>query len=206
LIFNKKKKSIRNALIISLNFEIKTGELVASNFLFFRFYIKKSSVYELFFILKVVGQVGSGKSTLLSGFLGELHKSKGSININGTTAYVPQQAWIQNITLKENILFGKQVNETFYEQVLESCALKSDLSILPAGDKTEIGEKGINLSGGQKQRVSLARSVYSDLDIYLLDDPLSAVDAHVGKHIFESVIGPNGILKRKVNIIIICKL
>ena len=147
----------------------------------------------------MVVQVGSGKSTLLSGFLGELHKLKGTINISGSTAYVPQQAWIQNVTLKDNILFGKELNDRLYDQVLESCALKSDLSILPAGDKTEIGEKGINLSGGQKQRVSLARSVYSDSDIYMLDDPLSAVDAHVGKHIFESVVGPNGILKGKVS-------
>ena len=83
--------------------------------------------------------------------------------------------------------------------MITSCALKTDLDILPAGDLTEIGEKGINLSGGQKQRISLARSVYTDTDIYILDDPLSAVDAHVGKHLFEKVIGPDGMLKKKVN-------
>lgn len=85
---------------------------------------------------------------------------------------------------------------------MDACALKTDLSILPAGDETEIGEKGINLSGGQKQRVSLARAVYTDADIYILDDPLSAVDAHVGKHIFDALIGPKGLLKNKVNYII----
>jgi ABC-type multidrug transport system fused ATPase/permease subunit len=146
--------------------------------------------------------VGSGKSSLLSGFLGELHKINGNININGSLGYVPQQAWIQNVTLRNNILFGKALDDSFYNQVLDGCALKSDLSILPAGDLTEIGEKGINLSGGQKQRISLARAVYSKVDIYLLDDPLSAVDAHVGKHIFDSVVGPNGLLKGKTRIFV----
>ena len=109
-----------------------------------------------------------------------------------------QQTWIQNATLKNNILFGKSFVDKNYKKVIESCALVTDLGILPAGDKTEIGEKGINLSGGQKQRISLARAVYNDAEIYLLDDPLSAVDAHAGKHIFDSVIGPEGILKKKV--------
>ena len=113
-----------------------------------------------------------------------------------------QQAWIQNTTLKDNILFGKEFDLQLYNRVIEACALKADLDILPAGDQTEIGEKGINLSGGQKQRVSLARAVYNDADIYMLDDPLSAVDAHVGKHIFEQVISDTGILKGKVNVIL----
>lgn len=117
--------------------------------------------------------MGCGKSSLLSGLLGEMHKSNGEINVNGSTAYVPQQAWIQNTSLKNNILFGKNYDEAFYQQVLGSCALLPDLGILPAGDQTEIGEKGINLSGGQKQRISLARSVYTQADIYALDDPLS---------------------------------
>nr|QUF59451.1 ATP-binding cassette transporter Abcc1-6-2 [Brachionus angularis] len=150
-------------LLENLNFEISKGELIA-----------------------VVGTVGCGKSSLLSGFLGEMHKFQGTINVNGTTAYVPQQAWIQNTTLKNNILFGQRYEEEFYNKVLSSCALLTDLSILPAGDQTEIGEKGINLSGGQKQRISLARSIYTQCDIYALDDPLSAVDAHVGKHIFDN--------------------
>ncbi|XP_062705317.1 multidrug resistance-associated protein 1-like [Aedes albopictus] len=142
----------------------------------------------------VVGSVGTGKSSLISALLGEMEKVKGSVNTDGTIAFVPQQAWIQNATLRENILFGKTYNAQKYDRVLDVCALKPDLEMLPGGDTTEIGEKGINLSGGQKQRVALARAVYADAEIYLFDDPLSAVDAHVGKHIFEKVIGPEGIL------------
>ncbi|XP_053694450.1 multidrug resistance-associated protein 1-like [Sabethes cyaneus] len=142
----------------------------------------------------VVGSVGTGKSSLISALLGEMEKTKGSVNTDGRIAFVPQQAWIQNATLRENILFGKVFDAQKYDRVLESCALKPDLAMLPGGDATEIGEKGINLSGGQKQRVALARAVYADADIYLFDDPLSAVDAHVGKHIFEKVIGPQGML------------
>lgn len=148
-------------------------------------------------MIAVVGSVGSGKSSLLSSVLGEMNKFRGRINVNGTLSYVPQQAWIQNATVKDNILFGKEFDKKFYEKVVTCCALKPDFNILAAGDLTEIGEKGINLSGGQKQRISLSRAVYSDTDIFLLDDPLSAVDAHVGKQIFDSVIGPNGILKEK---------
>lgn len=142
----------------------------------------------------VVGGVGTGKSSLISALLGEMEKVSGSVNTDGSIAYVPQQAWIQNATLRENILFGKAFNQKKYDQVIECCALRPDLEMLPGGDNTEIGEKGINLSGGQKQRVALARAVYADADIYLFDDPLSAVDAHVGKHIFEKVIGPDGML------------
>ncbi|KAL1397170.1 hypothetical protein pipiens_009960 [Culex pipiens pipiens] len=142
----------------------------------------------------IVGSVGTGKSSLISALLGEMEKIKGTINTDGSIAFVPQQAWIQNATLKENILFGRAFNAQKYDQVLECCALKPDLEMLPGGDSTEIGEKGINLSGGQKQRVALARAVYADAEIYLFDDPLSAVDAHVGKHIFEKVIGPQGML------------
>lgn len=94
------------------------------------------------------------------------------------------------------------MNRTLYDRVIEACALTPDFKMLPAGDQTEIGEKGINLSGGQKQRVALARAVYNDSDNYFLDDPLSAVDAHVGKHIFENVIGPNGVLKKKTRILV----
>ncbi|XP_073071631.1 multidrug resistance-associated protein 1 isoform X6 [Manis javanica] len=120
----------------------------------------------------------------------------------GSVAYVPQQAWIQNDSLRENILFGRQLQEQHYKTIIEACALLPDLEILPSGDRTEIGEKGMNLSGGQKQRVSLARAVYCDSDVYLLDDPLSAVDAHVGKHIFENVIGPRGLLKSKTRLLV----
>uniref|UniRef100_A0A8C3UU77 ABC-type glutathione-S-conjugate transporter n=1 Tax=Catharus ustulatus TaxID=91951 RepID=A0A8C3UU77_CATUS len=134
-------------------------------------------------LVAVVGPVGSGKSSLVSAMLGEMENIKGHINIQGSLAYVPQQAWIQN-------------------QVIKACALLPDLKLLPAGDQTEIGEKGINLSGGQKQRVSLARAVYSDADIYILDDPLSAVDAHVAKYLFEQVLGPKGLLQKKTRILV----
>ncbi len=115
---------------------------------------------------------------------------------------MPQQAWIQNATVKNNILFNLDYNESKYLNVIEACSLKHDLKIMPAGDLTEIGEKGINLSGGQKQRVSLARSIYSSADIYLLDDPLSAVDSHVGRNIFDLAIGPNGLLNNKTRLFV----
>ncbi|XP_069785764.1 ATP-binding cassette sub-family C member 3 isoform X2 [Narcine bancroftii] len=153
-------------------------------------------------LVAVVGHVGCGKSSLVSALLGEMEKQKGKVAIQGSVAYVPQQAWIRNASLKDNIVFGEPLNEEKYHQVLEVCALTSDLNVLPDGDQTEIGEKGINLSGGQKQRVSLARAVYSDMDIYLLDDPLSAVDAHVAKHIFDKVIGPEGALKGKTRVLV----
>lgn len=121
--------------------------------------------------------------------------SDGHINTRGSIAYVPQQAWIQNGTLKYNIEFGHQIDAAKYQKVLEACALVPDLKMLPGGDMTEIGEKGINLSGGQKQRISMARAVYAEGDLYLLDDPLSAVDAHVGAHMYEKVIGAKGLLK-----------
>uniref|UniRef100_A0A4W4G3P7 ATP-binding cassette, sub-family C (CFTR/MRP), member 2 n=1 Tax=Electrophorus electricus TaxID=8005 RepID=A0A4W4G3P7_ELEEL len=153
-------------------------------------------------LVAVVGAVGSGKSSLISALLGEMHSLSGSINVKGSVAYVPQQAWIQNATLKDNILFGSELNEQKLQRVVEACALEPDLELLPGGVQTEIGEKGINLSGGQKQRVSLARAVYSSADVYLLDDPLSAVDSHVGKHLFERVIGPEGLLKDKTRILV----
>ncbi|KAM9837505.1 ATP-binding cassette sub-family C member 3 isoform 2-T2 [Aulostomus maculatus] len=153
-------------------------------------------------LLAVVGHVGCGKSSLISALLGEMEKLEGEISIRGSVAYVPQQAWIQNATLRDNILFGKPYNEQKYRCVLEACALTPDLDVLPGGDMTEIGEKGINLSGGQRQRVSLARALYSDAEVYLLDDPLSAVDAHVAKHIFDNLLGPEGALMGKTRILV----
>uniref|UniRef100_A0A6Q2X8M6 ATP-binding cassette, sub-family C (CFTR/MRP), member 3 n=1 Tax=Esox lucius TaxID=8010 RepID=A0A6Q2X8M6_ESOLU len=153
-------------------------------------------------LLAVVGHVGCGKSSLISALLGEMEKQEGDISIRGSVAYVPQQAWIQNAILRDNILFGKAYNEPKYRSCLEACALTPDLEVLPGGDMTEIGEKGINLSGGQRQRVSLARALYNEADVYLLDDPLSAVDAHVAKHIFDQVIGPEGVLKGKTRILV----
>uniref|UniRef100_A0A8B9MWC4 ABC-type glutathione-S-conjugate transporter n=1 Tax=Accipiter nisus TaxID=211598 RepID=A0A8B9MWC4_9AVES len=154
-------------------------------------------------LLAVVGQVGAGKSSLLSALLGELEKTDGFfLQREDTAAYVPQQAWIQNASVEDNILFGKEMNETWFNRVIDACALQPDLESFPAGQKSEIGEKGINISGGQKQRVSLARAVYQKASIYLLDDPLSAVDAHVGQHIFEHVLGPNGLLKDKTRVLV----
>ncbi|WAR30094.1 MRP1-like protein [Mya arenaria] len=149
-------------------------------------------------LIAVVGPVGSGKSSLISACLGEMEKLSGQVSLRGKIAYVPQEAWIQNMTLRDNILFGKRHQEKKYRKVLDSCALLPDLEILAGGDMTEIGEKGINISGGQKQRVSLARAVYNNADVYFLDDPLSAVDSHVGKHLFKKVIGNEGLLKHKL--------
>ncbi|KAK1802156.1 hypothetical protein P4O66_021827 [Electrophorus voltai] len=120
--------------------------------------------------------------------LPKMHLQSGSVSANGTFAYVSQQAWIFHGTVQDNILMGEPFDQNRYDSVIHACSLKPDLAILPYGDQTEIGERGLNLSGGQKQRVSLARAVYSNRDIFLLDDPLSAVDAHVGKHIFEECI------------------
>ncbi|KAG1678443.1 Canalicular multispecific organic anion transporter 2 [Nymphon striatum] len=172
-------------------------------------------------LIGVVGQVGSGKSSLLSAVLGEMHLQEGRVNVNvvespevtpraglhrceseGSIAYAPQQAWILNATVRENILFDSHFNGQKYQDILNKCALEADLQIFAGGDLTEIGEKGINLSGGQKQRVSLARAVYNDADIYLLDDPLSAVDSHVGKYLFDNVIGNNGILHNKTRLLV----
>ncbi|XP_014278687.1 multidrug resistance-associated protein 1 [Halyomorpha halys] len=153
-------------------------------------------------LVAVVGAVGCGKSSLISAFLGEMCKISGRVNTRGSIAYVPQLAWIQNCTLQDNILFGKTLDSKKYHKVINACALKKDLEMLPGGDQTEIGEKGINVSGGQKQRISLARAVYADCDVYFLDDPLSAVDSHVGKHIFENAIGPNGVLRNKTRLLV----
>ncbi|KAI8983684.1 multi drug resistance-associated protein MRP [Pilobolus umbonatus] len=150
----------------------------------------------------VVGRVGAGKSSLISALLGDTVKTKGQVILRGSVAYVPQQPWIMNASLKDNIVFGHRWDPDFYNKVIEACSLKTDIAILSGGDQTEIGERGINLSGGQKARVSLARAIYARADIYLLDDPLSAVDAHVGRHIFNHVIGPNGLLQNKARLLV----
>ncbi|CEF71103.1 ATP-binding cassette sub-family C member 8 [Strongyloides ratti] len=153
-------------------------------------------------LVMIIGKVGSGKSSLLSGILKEMSILSGMIKVNGLIAYFPQQAWIQNMSLRDNILFCNDFNYKLYQKVVECCALVPDINILPNGDQTEIGERGINMSGGQKARISLARAVYSNSDIYLLDDPLSAVDCHVGKHIFDKVLGNYGILKNKTRVLV----
>ncbi|XP_070166360.1 ATP-binding cassette sub-family C member 5-like isoform X2 [Polyergus mexicanus] len=139
-------------------------------------------------LVGICGHVGSGKSSLLLAALGQLRMTKGHILREGTCAYVSQQAWIVNGTFKENILFGEEFDAKRYYHTITICNLKEDLNMLPGGDDTEIGEKGVNLSGGQKQRVALARAYYANRDIYFLDDPLSAVDAYIGSYIFEKLI------------------
>ncbi|RLO01811.1 hypothetical protein DYB28_004237, partial [Aphanomyces astaci] len=130
------------------------------------------------------GAVGQGKSSLCAALLGEMRKLAGTVFVGGDVAYFAQQPWIQNATIRDNILFGKPFDAAKYANVVEACALTKDMAGLPAGDRTEIGQKGVNLSGGQKARVSLARACYSDADIFVLDSPLSAVDAIVQNEIF----------------------
>ncbi|CBI37201.3 unnamed protein product, partial [Vitis vinifera] len=136
----------------------------------------------------VCGMVGSGKSSFLSCILGEIPKISGEVRICGSAAYVSQSAWIQSGNIEENILFGSPMDRAKYKKVLHACSLKKDLELFSHGDQTIIGDRGINLSGGQKQRVQLARALYQDADIYLLDDPFSAVDAHTGSELFKEYI------------------
>ncbi|KAG2004853.1 ATP-binding cassette transporter [Coprinopsis cinerea AmutBmut pab1-1] len=139
-------------------------------------------------LVGIVGRVGSGKSSVLQAIIGEMRRTRGEVTVGGKIAYVPQVPWIQNATLRENIVFGQQDDEKRFRDVVTACNLDHDLQTLPYGEQTEIGEKGINLSGGQKARVSLARAAYSESDIVLLDDPLSAVDAYVGRSIMDNCI------------------
>lgn len=121
--------------------------------------------------------------------------------MHGSTAYVAQQPWIMNASVKENILFGHRFDPAFYERTVKACALIEDFAQLPDGDETEVGERGISLSGGQKARLTLARAVYARADIYLLDDCLSAVDQHVGRHLIDNVFGPTGLLSGKTRVL-----
>ncbi|KAJ4008640.1 ATP-binding cassette transporter yor1 [Fusarium irregulare] len=159
-----------------LNFDVKRNELVA-----------------------VIGSVGSGKSSLLSALAGDMRKTNGQVTFGSSRAFCPQYAWIQNTTLKNNIVFGKDLDKAWYNKVIQACALQADIDMLPNGDMTEIGERGITISGGQKQRLNIARAIYFDADIVLMDDPLSAVDAHVGRHIFDNAI--LGLLKDKCRVL-----
>ncbi|KAF8733148.1 hypothetical protein HU200_015521 [Digitaria exilis] len=136
----------------------------------------------------ICGEVGSGKSTLLAAVLGEVPETEGTIQVCGKMAYVSQNAWIQTGTVQDNILFGSSMDKQRYQETLERCSLVKDLEMLPYGDRTQIGERGVNLSGGQKQRVQLARALYQNVDIYLLDDPFSAVDAHTATSLFNEYV------------------
>ncbi|GMF20233.1 unnamed protein product [Phytophthora lilii] len=152
-------------LLRNVNLEVKAGEFLVLH-----------------------GSVGCGKSSLCSALLGEMVKHNGTVFVGGGVAYCSQQPWIQNMTVRDNILFGLLHDRKKYEKVLDACALTADLQSLPAGDATEIGERGINLSGGQKARIALARACYSDASIYILDSPLSAVDAIVQNEIFRKSV------------------
>ncbi|CAI9105448.1 OLC1v1004373C1 [Oldenlandia corymbosa var. corymbosa] len=167
----------REEVVKGLNFTIRKGELAA-----------------------IVGTVGSGKSSLLASILGEMHKLSGKLRVCGSTAYVAQTSWIQNGTIEENILFGEPMNQDRYKEAIRVCCLEKDLEMMEFGDQTEIGERGINLSGGQKQRIQLARAVYQDADIYLLDDVFSAVDAHTGSEIFKECV--RGALREKTILLV----
>ncbi|KAK6200456.1 uncharacterized protein RJT21DRAFT_130974 [Scheffersomyces amazonensis] len=178
---NVESESESKIALSDINFEAKKGQLTC-----------------------IVGKVGSGKSTLLRGLLGELpilQKEYSILKVNGNIAYCSQAPWILNCSVRENILFGYRYDKTFYARTVEACQLLPDFDIIPDGDRTIVGEKGISLSGGQKARIALARAVYSRADIYLLDDVLSAVDAHVGKNIIDQVLGKNGIISSKTVIL-----
>ncbi|XVF10474.1 hypothetical protein REPUB_Repub07fG0186200 [Reevesia pubescens] len=154
-----------NPTLRNINLVVKSGEKIA-----------------------ICGEVGSGKSTLLAAVLGEVPKLNGTVHVYGKIAYVSQTAWIQTGSIKENILFGSAMDPARYQEVIEKCCLVKDLQMLPFGDLTEIGERGVNLSGGQKQRLQLARALYQDADIYLLDDPFSAVDAQTATSLFNEYV------------------
>ncbi|RPD61094.1 P-loop containing nucleoside triphosphate hydrolase protein [Lentinus tigrinus ALCF2SS1-7] len=138
-------------------------------------------------LVAIVGPVGSGKSSLLEGMIGEMRRTAGTVRFNGAVAYCPQSAWIQNATVRENITFGQPFDEERYWKAVHDACLEADFDLLPNGDMTEVGERGISLSGGQKQRINICRAIYVGADIQIFDDPMSALDAHVGKHVFQNI-------------------
>ncbi|KAJ8918369.1 hypothetical protein NQ315_008063 [Exocentrus adspersus] len=151
-------------------------------------------------LIGIIGPVGSGKSSLLQTILGELVVTNGNIEINGTLSYASQEPWVFAATVRQNIVFGAEYDKKRYNEVVRACALEADFKQFPDGDQTIVGDRGASLSGGQKARVNLARAVYRDMDIYLLDDPLSAVDIHVSKHLYDECI--NGYLANKTRILV----
>ncbi|KAJ2462196.1 hypothetical protein GGI03_004628, partial [Coemansia sp. RSA 2337] len=152
-------------------------------------------------LVAVVGKTGSGKTSLLLAMCRELEMTKGSGKIVGRIGYMEQSPWIMNDTMRANILFGRDFDEEYYWKVIHACALSCDLESWPNSDLTMIGERGINISGGQRARLALARTVYSQANVYILDDPLSAVDAHVKRHILDNVILSSGLLGDKLRVI-----
>lgn len=154
----------------------------------------------------IVGPVGSGKSSLLQGLIGEMRKTGGDIQFGGTVGYCPQTAWIQSISIRDNITFGQPYDEKKYQDIVQRVCLQPDFDMLPHGDLTEVGEKGISLSGGQKQRINIARALYFGCDITLFDDSFSALDAHVGKAVFDGVIRAGGALDGRTRVLVTHKL
>jgi len=148
-------------------------------------------------LMCITGRVGAGKTALLKALGGELQIESGSVAVHGSLSYCSQEPWLQNLTIRDNILFGQQYNPTWYSEVLDACELKADLEQMPLGDLTEIGERGISLSGGQKARVALARAVYTRADVYLFDDVLSAVDEHVGAALITKLFSREGLLANR---------
>ena len=151
-------------------------------------------------LLAIIGSVGSGKSSIIQAILGEFPTSSGKIEVKGKLSYSPQEAWVFSGSVRQNILFGLEFDKERYWKVIDACSLKHDLDNWEFGDKTLVGERGVSLSGGQKARVSLARAIYRKADTYLLDDPLSAVDVHVGRHLFNQCI--RGFLKKKAVVLV----
>ncbi|XP_050309256.1 ATP-binding cassette sub-family C member 4-like [Anthonomus grandis grandis] len=151
-------------------------------------------------LVGVIGPVGSGKSSLLQTILGELELDSGKLDVNGTVSYASQEAWVFAATVRQNILFGSEYDKKKYNDVVKACALERDFQQFPQGDLSIVGDRGASLSGGQKARINLARAIYRDADIYLLDDPLSAVDIHVSKHLYDQCI--NGYLYNKTRILV----
>ena len=176
---NKEIRTKKIILLKDINIQIKKGEHIG-----------------------IIGEVGSGKTCLLNAFINNLQvfsEKKGNIKLSRKISFVSQSPWILNATVEENILFFSPKDEEKYKKVLSISQLEPDLLTLPKGDQTEIGEKGLNLSGGQKARISIARSIYSESEIYIFDDPLSALDAYVGMNLFKEVF--NDFLKEKTFII-----
>ncbi|KAH9946530.1 metal resistance protein YCF1 [Amylocystis lapponica] len=153
-------------------------------------------------LLGVLGRVGAGKTSLLTASIGEMRRTEGEVKLSGSISYAPQNPWIMSATIRDNIIFSHEYDETFYNLVLDACALRQDLALLKDGDLTEVGEKGITMSGGQRARVALARAVYARADLVILDDVLAAVDSHVARHVFDNVIGPHGLLATKARILV----
>lgn len=149
----------------------------------------------------IVSKIGNGKSAMMKAILGDIIRIEGDAFIKGSVAYCSQNPWIINASIRDNVVFGKKFDADFYDKTIKACSLDRDLDIFSEGDMTVVGEKGLQLSGGMKARVALARAVYSRSDVYLLDDPLSAVDEHVAKHLLKHVLGPHGLLKSKCRIL-----